>query len=832
MRFHNFDLWIDEKDKAGRRYHLRASTEAFDSASGIMNIELESDEVKNIIERFERRDTDQKFMRNAGKLLFEAIFPLAEHRIYDLFQQCLGRFLPTANDGIRIRLRIEAPEIAALPWEFLYLESKSVFLSTWMSTPLVRYLDVGRPVAKLEISPPLQMLVAIPSNPDLPNLDTNQEKSALLQAFEDMQSYVKPTFLEGNVSLDRIEESLNGNKFHIFHFIGHGDFDEDEGVLWLTREKVNQEQLGQLFQNLNRMKLVVLNACKGAQVSPIKPFLGIAPKIVQKGVPAVVAMQYSIYDDVAVHFCRRFYQELIKGRCCGKVDLALTEARNSLQVNYPDQRAFGAPVLFLRSPRGVLFHRSLPRTILGILSKILHLLVTTNEAHRLQDTAYTYIHNKDVIEDSDIDTQTKDSGVKEAQERIKQIYKLLKYQSFAAAAVVAFIMFCMSWVNFLDLSYLDTTTESCTMALGDHFVHKRFSDNIVMIPIDEQVEEQIGDNFGISWRSDYARLTGNLSRAGAKVIVFDMYFDSDSPEHDDEFSQAITQARQRGTSVIIGVNEYDETGPVLSKQLKSAASGWGAVYFGKRGYAKLSPLVILKAQSQEPLIGLALRAFAAYRDADIVQVVDFDPNQPQVIVRFDSAEPETLKFHLFESDTIHKKRASNPHDILDQGDVLANMVIDRTPLQMIRDESRRHSYMDILEHPKPEKLTQFKNKLVIVGAAIERLGDFHDDRWGFEVHADAINTLFNGVSIVSVAPIEQFVLMLIMGVLGAAIRARTRDVSRRLGISLLLAVLLVFFSGTIYLYAQYRLLLNIVYHVVALFLTYWLVGKLESRYIR
>ena len=829
MQYHNFDLWVDEKDKASLEYHLRANVETFDSASGLMQMDPGSVEVTNALEKFAQRDTDRQLLTDAGILLFKALFQLEDHRIYDLFQQCLGKFLPTAHEGIRIRLRIEAPEIAALPWEFLYMPGKGMFLSTWIRTPLVRYLDVGRPVPKLEMSPPIQMLVVIPDSPDL---DTDKEKDALQRALKGMQSYIRPTFLEGNVTLDRIEKALDEEEFHIFHFSGHGDFVGDQGVLRLGTETVDDEILGRLFQNHEEMKLVFLNACKGAKVSPSGPFTGIAPQLVKRGVPAVVAMQYSIYDDVAVHFSRRFYQALFKGKHWGNVDLALTQARNSLSLHYPDERAFGAPVLFLRSPRGVLFHRSLPRTILGILRKIPHLLATTNEAHRLEDAAHTYIHNKDVIEDSDIDAQTKTSRIQDAEERIKQIYKLLKYQSLAAAAVVAFIMFCMSWVNLFDLAHLDTTMESYTMELGDYFVHKQFTDNIIMIPIDEKVEEQVPDEFGVSWRGDYAKLTTKLSKAGAKVIVFDMYFESDSPEHDDKFSQAIAQARQQGTSVIVGVNQYDEREPVLVKELKSAASGWGAVHIGKRGYAKLSPLVIRKAQAEEPAIGLALRAFAAYHGADIVEVVDFDPNQTQIIVRFDSGEPTTVKLHLFESDKIRKDRASEPNDILDEGDVLANMVIDRTPLSMIRDESRRYSYIDILEHSEPETLTQFQNKIVMVGAAIERLGDFHYDRWGFEVHADAINTLFNGVAIRSVTPGGQFALMVILGIFGAAIRVRTRHVSRRLGISLLITVLLAYFVGTIYIYTQYRLLLNTIYHAAAILLTYWVVGKLERRYFR
>lgn len=831
MQYHNFDIWIDEKDKASLEYHLRANIDTFDSASGLLHIDPASTEVTNALERFAQRDTDRQFLTAAGAFLFKAVFQIEDSRIYDLFQQCLGRFLPTAHEGIRLRLRIEAPEIAALPWEFLYLPGKGVFLGTWISTPLVRYLDVGRPVPKLEMSPPAQMLVVIPDSPDL---DADEEKKSLLSALKGMQSYVEPRFLEGNVSLARVEEALDENEFHILHFIGHGDFDGDQGVLRFTAETVNHEQLGQLFQNLEHMKLIVLNACKGAQVSPSTPFLGIAPQLVKQGIPAVVAMQYSIYDDVAVHFSRRFYQSLFKGKFRGKIDLALTQARNSLRVHYPEERAFGAPVLFLRSPEGVLFHRSLPRTILGILRNIPHLLAT-NESHRLKDTAHTYIYNKSVIKDSKVDAQTKTALNKEADEKIKQIYKLLKYQSLTAAAVVAFVMFCLSWVNLFDLAHLDTKMESCTMALGDYFMHKQFNDNILMIPIDDKTEK-FGREYNepwAPWREDYAVLVDHLSEAGAKVIVFNITFSSSSESKSDlALHDAILRAEKRGTSVIVGMTKLEEGKPNLVKELKDTAIACGAITIGKRGYMRLSPLLIRKAQADEPVIGLALRAFAAYHGADKVDVVEFDPNQTQAIVRFDSGEPETMELRFFESHKIDKDRASDANDLLDEGDVLAYMVIDKTPLSIIRDESRRHSYQDVLEHSEPETLTQFQNKIVMVGVGIDRLQILSGDRFGFELHADAINTLFNGVVIRSVSPGEQLVLMVILGILGATIRVRTRHVSRRLGISLLVIVLLVYFAGTIYLYTQYRLLLNTIYHAVAILLTYWVVGKLERSYFQ
>lgn len=823
MRYHNFDLWIEEKD--GSAYHLRALTETFESARGLMQLDLDSAEIINATERFVRRQTDHQFMVHVGTLLYNALFSPEDRAIDSLFQEYSGRFLNPPHDGIRLRLRIEAPEIAALPWEFLYSPLRDTFFSTWICNPLVRYLDVRMPIPALETSPPIRILIVIPSSPDI---DATEEKSVLLSALKDAEPHVRPTFLEGKVSLARIEEAFDEERFHIFHFIGHGDFIGEQGVLRLCTETVDHNTLGRLFQNHEDMKLVFLNACKGAQVSPSKPFLGIAPQLVKRGVPAVVAMQYSIYDDIAVHFSRKFYHSLFKGKHRGRIDMALTQARNSLSTHYPDERAFGAPVLFLRSPDGVLFN-------LPPVKAVPVLPVSASEAHRLEAVAQTHRHNIDVIEDSKVDAQTKMAKIQDAEMKIKQIRQTLKYRriSLAAALTLAVLVLVCFWMNIFDYFTLDTRIESYTIAMGDLFVHKQLHEDIILISIDKnKAKEEIGRSYEepwAPWRKDHAMLLDKLSQAGAKVVAFDIAFESLS-ESDAALRDAMIKARERGTSVIVSTRKLQQGEPLMSEELSSAISGWGVPLIGKRlGYARLAPLVIRK--ETEPnnvnyVPGLAMRLFAAYNSGDNIRVEYIDPKRNEIMVRFDPETPEPKKLGFFELDKIG--RGAGYSGILGKGDTLANLAIDLTPLHLLRDKSRRYSYTYIRDHPEPETLTQLRNKIVIVG--IENENDFYRDRWGFELHADAVNTLLNGVVIRSVGWGGQFALIVIFSIVGAIIRTRTRRASRRLPILLLLIVLLIYLMGTIYLYTQYRLLLNTLYHIVALFLTYQVVGKLERRY--
>jgi len=72
----------------------------------------------------------------------------------------------------------------------------------------------------------------------------------------------------------------------------------------------------------------------------------------------VVAMQYSIHDDTAICFSREFYCALALGL---PVDTAISEARRGIYIDCGAQkRDWGTPVLFMRSPDGVILKLAKP----------------------------------------------------------------------------------------------------------------------------------------------------------------------------------------------------------------------------------------------------------------------------------------------------------------------------------------------------------------------------------------------------------------------------------------------------------------------------------------
>jgi formylglycine-generating enzyme required for sulfatase activity len=73
---------------------------------------------------------------------------------------------------------------------------------------------------------------------------------------------------------------------------------------------------------------------------------------VRRGIAAVLAMQYEITDRAAIEFSRTFYRALAYGL---PIDAAVASARIGVSIGVNNSLEWGTPVLYMRSPDGVLF---------------------------------------------------------------------------------------------------------------------------------------------------------------------------------------------------------------------------------------------------------------------------------------------------------------------------------------------------------------------------------------------------------------------------------------------------------------------------------------------
>ncbi len=294
------------------------------------------------------------FIKEFGSALFEAIF---QKDVRSLYKSSLDLIEAKKEAGLRVRLHLQdAPELSHLPWEYLYEASINQFLCLNRRTPIVRYLDLPKVIAPLKVKLPLQILVIISSPQNLVGLDVNNERQKIKTALADLEKkgLVKIDFVD-KATITELQGLLRHPKYHVFHFIGHGEFDEEhhQGMLAFENDDesvdyIDAEHLSVMLSNHRSLRLMVLNSCKGARTSLANPFASTAVTLTQHGIPAVVAMQFLISDSAAIGFSHVFYSSIAEGL---PVDVAATEARVSLLSTIE----WGTPVLFMRSPDGSLF---------------------------------------------------------------------------------------------------------------------------------------------------------------------------------------------------------------------------------------------------------------------------------------------------------------------------------------------------------------------------------------------------------------------------------------------------------------------------------------------
>ena len=300
----------------------------------------------------------KQLVEQMGTRLFNAVF---HDEVLSAYRR--SRDAAEHNDkGLRVRLRLnDVPELADLPWEFLYDATRQAYLALSKETPIVRYLELPERVEPLAARAPIHLLAVLASPNNRDALDVEGEWTRMHDALQDLVAQNKITLTRVQPpTLNALQTQLRKNEYHILHFIGHGEFDDvnQQGVLVFENERgdarrVNEDVIATLLHDARALRVVVLNACQGAQTSTHNPFAGTAPRLVQAGIPAVLAMQYSISDQAALDFSSEFYKTLADGF---PIDAAMNEARRAVYFN-GNVIEWGTPVLFMRAEDGVIFQQ-------------------------------------------------------------------------------------------------------------------------------------------------------------------------------------------------------------------------------------------------------------------------------------------------------------------------------------------------------------------------------------------------------------------------------------------------------------------------------------------
>ncbi|MBA2443967.1 MAG: CHAT domain-containing protein [Nocardioidaceae bacterium] len=361
----DFDVLVERTGAPGR-YRARVTnapsgeTAPIDFTSPFSELELENFLLK--IGRPRQQglrgidSPETSVVKSFGIRLFDSIFT-GDLRL------ALARSVDQAESqeaGLRLRLRLnDCPELADLPWEYLYDKTARRYLALSEWTPVVRYLDMPGRVRPLTIQGPLRILALVSSPSNYSRLDVDQEWSKLRDALHGLESAGQVEIrrvLDG--SLAALQRELRRNDYHVFHYIGHGGYQPGagDGVLILEDDdkrglEVSGQDLGVLLHDHRTLRLAVLNSCEGARGGLADPYSGTAQTLVQQGIAAVVAMQFEISDEAAITFAHVLYEAIADGY---PLDASMAEARKAIR-NQPNATEWGTPVLYLRAPDGKIF---------------------------------------------------------------------------------------------------------------------------------------------------------------------------------------------------------------------------------------------------------------------------------------------------------------------------------------------------------------------------------------------------------------------------------------------------------------------------------------------
>lgn len=292
-----------------------------------------------------RRGAIQNELNEVGNYLFHFLFGASGNYnpLYRFWVTCFR--LSQQTTGMRFVLHLADDDLVGVPWE-LTCDDNGRYLAAWPGIKPHTLVRMGHKPDDLspeavDHSETMRALLVICHAPQEDDTIMGPEEALQVDAAIyrllpwklDLRVLVRPTLRE---TLDWCAEWQP----HIFHYIGHGDFDGE--VSYLKFYDPNQPSdipldplaMANFFRG-GAPRLVILNACRSGQVGDADPATNpnslratqnLSKVLIEGGTQAVVAMQADIDGLAAATLMGRFYQALTEGV---PVDVALTAARRA-----------------------------------------------------------------------------------------------------------------------------------------------------------------------------------------------------------------------------------------------------------------------------------------------------------------------------------------------------------------------------------------------------------------------------------------------------------------------------------------------------------------------
>jgi CHASE2 domain-containing sensor protein len=415
---------------------------------------------------------------------------------------------------------------------------------------------------------------------------------------------------------------------------------------------------------------------------------------------------------------------------------------------------------------------------------------------------------------------------------------------FAVSLLVSLFLILALHTDLFSLFKLNEFIDRKFIAYTEAFVDKPISEDIRILTIeeDQQKNGELG-NFGPGWRKYHSQLIDALSRAGAKVIAFDMYFEDASPENDENFGKTIQRATQAGTKVVIGVREYEiidgkqipQVIPALADYLDSI--NYAALEVG--GRTRESPLMRKLKLAEDPSTPMP-----DWIEAEKYPVI---PSYPlQVVTQYWGGRDKAVALYLKNENQISVQVPGGQFARSIPVDRQMDFIFDVADKNTLDQISFPYSEV-ILHHLKDDEYLKkrFGGKIVLVG--VKAANDLqpvsaNERRYGIEILASVTSNLLQGFYIRTLSDRYRYLLILVMCLIGALLATRFRHWLKynlqlnifnfaefKFGLPIsIIVVSVVYLLASFLVYVQLRRILDIPYHLAALVITFY-VMKLFTR---
>lgn len=417
------------------------------------------------------------------------------------------------------------------------------------------------------------------------------------------------------------------------------------------------------------------------------------------------------------------------------------------------------------------------------------------------------------------------AGHRGIDDRLKWLEQVLRMGK--AGVLVAFgvgaLAIAFAWVNLFDLLGLDTRSASFTMLVGDILSEPEMSDRLLLVAIQPDLDRE-ATRLDPQRRLEYAKLVEAAATAGARRLVFDLTLTTES-EFDAEFAGSIRRALASGTEVVLGFNALEQREPATVPALADAGATLGFTCVGERLGNVTYGNLALQIADAEPFASLAFEA--AYRPT---RILTLSANGNRVLFDTRDARAQPVGYSLLE--TIDRPDADCVARSRDS--VLARLIVRLSHKERWRDPARRLTFDAALEALTSNSV-RFRDKIILIGAEhpadlLKTRLDGTASRYGFEFHADTINALMTDAVVRPMTFTGQWLFSALAILCAAGWRLLRLGKPRRPDAILLPVLCTLLIAGAVVLYAEFHLLIDSLYHVTALLVTWWILAKLETRW--